>query len=131
MTDFLDSKRKEIDDRLAELRPMVDEYQRLEKAAAALAGVGSNGASGRRTRSAAKRGPGRPKGSSSGKRGRPRGSGTRSIQALELVTSNPGVTIPELATQMGIKQNYLYRVLPSLQKDGKVKKQGKGWHPAG
>ena len=39
MTDFPDEKRKEIDARLKELRPLVDEYNRLEKAAAALAGV--------------------------------------------------------------------------------------------
>ena len=30
---------------------------------------------------------------------------------------------------MGIQQNYLYRVLPSLQKDGLVRKAGRGWHP--
>ena len=37
MADFLDEKRKEIDARLQELRPLVDEFNRLEKAAAALA----------------------------------------------------------------------------------------------
>lgn len=42
----------------------------------------------------------------------------------------PGITIPELAERMGIKQNYLYRVLPGLEQDGKVKKQGRGWHAA-
>ena len=42
--------------------------------------------------------------------------------------SNPGITIPELADKMGIKQNYLYRVLPGLQKDGMVRKEGRGWH---
>jgi hypothetical protein len=31
---------------------------------------------------------------------------------------------------MGIQANYLYRVMPGLEKDGKVKKRGKGWHPA-
>ena len=31
---------------------------------------------------------------------------------------------------MGIKANYLYRVLPQLEADGKVKKRKKGWHPA-
>ena len=67
-------------------------------------------------------------GTGTGRRGRPRGSGTRGKQALELVRSNPGITIPELADKMGIKQNYLYRVLPALQKDGMVRKQGKGWH---
>ena len=35
MTDFLDDKRREITDRLKELKPMVDEYTRLEAAASA------------------------------------------------------------------------------------------------
>ena len=48
---------------------------------------------------------------------------------VELVRSRPGITIPELADAMGIKQNYLYRVLPGLQKDGLVRKEGSGWHP--
>ena len=30
---------------------------------------------------------------------------------------------------MKIKQNYLYRVMPGLQQDGLVKKEGKGWYP--
>ena len=41
----------------------------------------------------------------------------------------PGITIPELAAKMGIKQNYLYRVLPGLEQENKVSKQGRGWHP--
>ena len=32
---------------------------------------------------------------------------------------------------MGIKQNYLYRVLPGLRQEGKVVKRGRGWHPKG
>jgi hypothetical protein len=30
---------------------------------------------------------------------------------------------------MGIKQNYLYRVLPGLEQESKVAKKGRGWHP--
>ena len=45
MTDFLDEKRQEITDRLKELKPLVDEYTRLEAAASALAGVGGSSAS--------------------------------------------------------------------------------------
>jgi hypothetical protein len=30
---------------------------------------------------------------------------------------------------MNIKQNYLYRVLPGLQKEGKVRKRGRTWYP--
>jgi hypothetical protein len=130
MPDFLEEKKREIDARLKELRPLVDEYHRLEAAAAALQGVpgGSDGRSApaRRTR---RRSSGAGAGAGSGRRGRPRGSGTRSKQALELVRSRPGITIPEIAQSIGIQQNYLYRVLPALQKDGLVRKEGRGWHP--
>jgi DNA-binding IscR family transcriptional regulator len=44
------------------------------------------------------------------------------------VQAQPGITIPELAAKMGIKQNYLYRVLPGLEQDGKLEKRGRGWH---
>ena len=49
-------------------------------------------------------------------------------EALELVRSRPGITIPELAEAMGIQQNYLYRVMPGLAEEGKVTKSGRGWH---
>ena len=42
--------------------------------------------------------------------------------------ARPGITIPELAEAMGIKQNYLYRVMPGLAEEGKVTKSGRGWH---
>jgi CRP-like cAMP-binding protein len=126
LTDFLDQKRQEIQARLKELKPLVDEYHRLEAADRALSGVndtpaGSTSTAPRRARRAA--------GGGSGRRGRPRGSGTRGQQALELVRARPGVTIPELAEAMGIKQNYLYRVMPDLASQGLVLKSGRGWHP--
>jgi ribosomal protein S25 len=139
VADFLDAKRREIADRMRELRAAVDEYHVLEKAAAALEDVGVS--------LPTRRGPGRPKGSrnksttraasaprSSGarksKNGRRRRSGgTRADQALKLVKANPGITIPELAGKMKIKQNYLYRVLPGLEKDGLIKREGRNWHP--
>lgn len=157
MNDFLDQKRREITDRLRELKPAVEEHNRLEAAAAALAKVrpASSGASA--TATPRRRGPGRPRGSSTrakaakattraaatkarkkpgrppgtGRRraGRRKGSGTRAAQALAFVQGQPGITIPELAAKMGIKQNYLYRVLPGLEGEGKVTKQGRGWHP--
>ncbi len=125
MSDFLDIKRREIADRLKELKPLVDEYNRLEAAAAALDSA-SNG-----NRAASTRGRGRPvRRTTSGRRpGRRKGSGTRAAEALALVQGQPGITIPELATKMGIKQNYLYRVLPGLEQEGKVKKDGRGWIP--
>jgi len=153
VTDFLDEKRQEITNRLKELKPLVDEYTRLEAAASALAAVGGGG-----TRSSSptpvaaaprRRGPGRPRGS--GKRkatatvaapkapktgtkrraGRRKGSGTRAAEARSFVQGQPGITIPELAAKMGIKQNYLYRVLPGLEQENKVEKKGRGWYPKG
>src|SRR5215510_5957510 len=129
MADFLEEKKREIDARLKELRPLVDEYHRLEAAAAALQGVGGAGNSAGSAPAARRTGRRRSSGTGTGRRGRPRGSGTRSKQALELVRARPGITIPEIAEAIGIQQNYLYRVLPALQKDGLVRKEGRGWHP--
>ena len=129
-TDFLDEKRNEISARLKELKPLVDEYERLKAAAAALDGVPATASAAPR---AARRAPAkaRPSATTSGRRrGRPKGSGTRGAEALALVRSSPGITIPEIAEKMGIKQNYLYRVLPGLADDGLVVKDGRGWHPA-
>ena len=155
VTDFLDEKRQEIAQRLKELKPAVDEYSRLEAAAAALQGVGAGTATTTATATAAprRRGPGRPRGSAGRKKaaapkaaapakatakkagrrraGRRKGSGTRAAEALSFVQGQPGITIPELAAKMGIKQNYLYRVLPGLEQEGKVTKKGRGWHGKG
>ncbi|MCA1690002.1 MAG: hypothetical protein LC720_06075 [Actinobacteria bacterium] len=143
MSNFLEQKRNEIGDRLRELAPLVEEYHQLEAAASALAGVTPERPT-PKAKPPARR-PARTRaraastatataaaaGNANGKRrGRPPGSGTRARQALELVGTRPGITIPEMASEMGIKQNYLYRVLPTLEKDGKVIKRERGWHAA-
>jgi hypothetical protein len=132
MADFLDEKRKEIQARLNELKPAVDEYQLLQAADQALSGL-SNGSTATPATAAApsrrsRRASGGSSGSTGARRGRPKGGGTRSAQALDLVRQRPGITIPELAEAMGIQQNYLYRVMPSLAEEGKVTKSGRGWH---
>jgi len=135
VTDFLKQTLKDIEKRLRELEPAVEEYRQLQEAAAALKGVDGRPAAaaapatasrggGRRRRSSASSGGG------SGRRGRPRGSGKRAQQALDLVKGQPGITIPELAKAMKIQPNYLYRVLPGLEQEGKVSKKDKGWYPA-
>jgi hypothetical protein len=117
LPDYVDTARKAIDEQLGNLR---EEIKRLEAAAAALGSA----------RPVRRRGPGRPRGSGTARnRGRRRGSGTRAAQAQKLVTENPGITIRELADKMKIKQNYLYRVMPQLEADKKVRKRDKGWYP--
>jgi hypothetical protein len=125
MAELVDSTVKEIDSRLRELK---EEVSKLEAARAALVGV--------------RRGPGRPPGSRSSstttrrrgprRPGRPRGrrsGGTRAAQALELVRNQPGITIPQIAENLKIEPNYLYRVMPKLVSEGQVRREGQGWHP--
>jgi sugar-specific transcriptional regulator TrmB len=124
MADFLTKQRAEIDKRLRELKPLYDEYLTLERAREALEGV-----------AAPRRGPGRPAGSrtrkaTTAKRRRRRRGGTRREQALKLVKSNPGITVGDLAKQLRIRQNYLYRVMGELRDEGAVKKQGRGYKAA-
>ena len=123
MSDFLSEKKDEISSRLEELRPLVEEYHRLEAARNALDGVSQAPA----PAAARSRRPSKPPSGGGGGRGRPKGSGTRSKEAFALVKDRPGITIPEIAEAMSIKQNYLYRVMPELQKDGMVRKEGRGW----
>lgn len=124
MSDFLTEKRREIEQRMKELRPLVDEYHQLVAAVAALNGAKPTaGATARKPKAAAAT-------KKTGKRGRPKGSGKRAQQVLALVSERPGITIPEIATEIGIQQNYLYRVVPDLQKQGQVKKRKRGWYPA-
>ncbi len=78
-----------------------------------------------------KRGPGRPRGSTSTPRRRRRRGGSRADQAVKIISDNPGIGVAELGKKMHLKApNYLYRVLPDLEKEGRIKKKGKGYHPA-
>ena len=60
---------------------------------------------------------------------RRRRGGTRADQAVKLIGDNPGISASEIAKQMKIKPNYLYRVLAELEKEGKVRKEGRAYHP--
>ena len=127
MADFLAEKLQEIDNRLKELRPLHDEFLKLERAKQALEGMDS--ATPRR------RGPGRPRGSGTGaasgngrRRRRRRAGGTAADRVLEVVRQNPGITVTEVGDRLGYTQkNYLYRVFHNLTEDGAVQKQGKGY----
>ena len=56
---------------------------------------------------------------------------TRADQAVDLITSQPGISASDVAKTMKIKPNYLYRVLGDLEKEGRVKKDGRQYYPAG
>jgi hypothetical protein len=129
MTDFLAEKRAEIEQRLEELRPLREEYVRLERAKSALEGAelgAGSVAAGGRGRRRGRRGVAARARAGDGRRRRR--AGGRAAEALELVRRNPGITIAEMADRLGMKQrNYLYRVMASLESEGAVEKQGRGF----
>jgi predicted HTH transcriptional regulator len=105
----------------ARIRELDEERAKLERALASL----TDGREGRR-------GPGRPRGSGSNgvtRRRRRRRGGTRAEQAVKLISENPGINASEIARRLGIKPNYMYRVLTELQNEGKVRKEGRAYHP--
>jgi hypothetical protein len=99
------------------LRELDEERRQVE---AALAGLGRS----------ARRRPGRPRGSVARRGQRGRRGGTRADQAVKIITQNPGIGVAELGRKMRLKApNYLYRVLPDLEKEGRIKRKGRGYHP--
>jgi DNA-binding IclR family transcriptional regulator len=49
---------------------------------------------------------------------------------VKLVAANPGITASEIASRMKIKPNYLYRVLGEMEKEGRVRKDGRKYYPS-
>jgi ribosome-binding protein aMBF1 (putative translation factor) len=127
MAETLSKLRGDLERRIREIEPLIEEHARLRQALEALKGVG--GSRPGEASSSARRSPAsRPRAGAKGRRGRPRGSGARAQQVLKLVREQPGITIAELAQRLKIKPNYLYRVVPQLQKDGQLEKRDKGFH---
>lgn len=126
-TNHLDVAREALERTVRELE---DQLKQAEQALAALGGK------------ATRRGPGRPRGSASStssakkasaapRRRRKRRGGTRADQAVKLIEGQPGISASDVAKTMKIKPNYLYRVLGDLEKEGRVKKKGRQYYPAG
>ena len=107
------------------IRELDGEREKLERALASI----TDGKEG-------KRGPGRPRRASGsapakgGKRRRSRKGGTRAEHALRVISEEPGASAGSIAEKLGIKPNYMYRVLTELQADGKVRKEGRSYYPA-
>jgi|SRR3954453_3961681 len=118
------------------VRELREQLSQAEEALEKLGGKATRRGPGRPGR----RGPGRPKGStnkaSSGgttapRKRRKRRGGTRADQAVQLIESQPGISASDVAKTMKIKPNYLYRVLGDLEKEGRVKKDGRQYYPTG
>ena len=119
MADFLDEKRKEIDARLRELKPLVDGTGCLEKAAAALSGVGATDKPARR----------RSRGSGGGRRGRPVAAATGPSRRWSWCGPGPGSPSRD-GGRDGHPTQLPYRVMPTLESEGQVVKRDGGFHPS-
>lgn len=53
---------------------------------------------------------------------------TRSL--LEALARHPGITLEQLAVEIGIEPNYLFRLLPRMAEQGLVARRGDRWYPA-
>jgi DNA invertase Pin-like site-specific DNA recombinase len=115
--------RRQVEERLKELQPLVDEYERLRQVADLLADTPDAGSRKGRGRST-------PRRSLEGRGGSRRATGQRSEDALKLIREQPGITVAATAEALGIGTTYLYRLLPRLEREGVIRKEGRGYVPA-
>lgn len=121
------------------VRELREQLSAAEEALEKLGGKVTRRGPGRPAGRPGRRGPGRPKGStnktsSAGgstttRKRRKRRGGTRADQAVKLIEGQPGISASDVAKTMKIKPNYLYRVLGDLEKEGRVKKDGRQYYP--
>lgn len=127
--ELIDRIRKDIDDRLEELRPQIEEIPRLEAALAALEASSAGGGGARtrargaaRTRAGSGRaGARRGGGAGSGPRRRAR-RGQRREELLQLVAGNPQITIAEAARQMGVSSPQVSTLVRRLEEEGALER---------
>jgi hypothetical protein len=114
VADLLDTVRTEINARLEELRPLVQEAASLEAALAALErpeGAAARPRPGRRTSPA----------TSTGRRGETR------RRLIEYVRANPGSTARDVASALGLNRDSVATRLAQLAKSGDLVKATRGY----
>jgi ribosomal protein S25 len=144
MPDLLDRIRNELNARIRELRPVVREFERLERAAEAMARSGARSVPGLRSRVApaapgraeAKRGAGRAaqaaprktsparKGAASRRQATPRGQ--TQAKVLAALQAAPGSGPAAVAKASGVATSVAAATLSRLAKQGRVRRVGRG-----
>lgn len=99
----------DIDSELEKLRPAHEEFLQLTDMRARVTGGGSKP----RARAASS--------GSTGNSGTRAGRGSRGEQFVAAVKARPGITIPEVAAELGIENNYLYRLRNTATANGQVR----------
>jgi hypothetical protein len=118
MADLLDTVRSEIDARLDELRPLVEEAAGLEAALAALERSDGAATPARVRRRSSRATP-------AGRRAR-QGGGTRE-RLGDYVRANPGSTAGDVASALGLNRDSVATRLAQLAKSGELVKATRGY----
>ena len=121
--DLIEATRVAIEERLDELRPLVAEVERLERALAALQAADGQAEPDQPATRRRGRRRGRPPGR--------RSAGTRTDQFLALVRDRPGITVAEAAKATGAAPTSLYRIAATLKREGTVRREGRGFVASG
>lgn len=145
--------RERVATRLAELEPLVREYEELQRVAAEI-GLGATGPAGSTSEESGEITAPAPTAASASldasagradqpssrtaprrrqaRRGQSRvaAAAERDARVLEAVSTNPGATVAEIASVMGVDAVSLYRPVRDLASAGKVVKRGRGLFPA-
>jgi DNA primase len=139
--DDLREAEQRVAQRLKELEPAVAEYQELREvakrlgidAAASTPPAAAQSPARRRPRRRSTSGSGAAAATAKPARRRSRNGvtpGQRQQQLADLVRSNPGITVRDAATELGVDPTGLYRVVRRLEERGDVRKDGRTLQPA-
>jgi len=150
MADLVDRIRKELDARIEQLPPLVGEFERLQRAAAALARGGARAVPGLGSRApapaaakpetepaggassatpAARKPPAQRRVTASGRTPAPRGQ--TQAKVLAALRAAPGSTTAAVATATGIAANTAAATISRLVKQGRVRRLDDGGYAAG
>lgn len=138
VSDMLDRIRNELDGRIAALRPLADEFDRLQRAAEALGELDAPGTSARPGASAraARASRARPRPGSRAKPARRRRSsgagatraapGQTQLRVIEQLRSSPGSSSTAVAQALGISANAAAATISRLVRQGRVSRLDSG-----
>jgi DNA-binding transcriptional ArsR family regulator len=126
MADLVGQIQRDIEKRLQELRPLIEEKEQLEAVLAALtngAGTGG-GASAPRARATTTRSAGRAPYAGGKSRRAPRGANREAI--LKVVRERPGVSASEVASITRIAKPTVHTTISQLKRKGILEPEGSG-----
>jgi DNA-binding transcriptional ArsR family regulator len=124
MADLVGQIQRDIEKRLQELRPLLEEKERLEAVLAALTnGHGAPAASPARARSAPPSAPRAPYAGGKSRRA-PRGANREAI--LSVVRERPGVSAAEVAAITRIAKPTVHTTISQLKRKGILEPEGSG-----